>query len=266
VYSDLDGTMLGPFGCFFRGPDATPSLEPAKALTDLLTADVALVLVSGRTQQQLLDACHVFGADGFVGELGAVLGHDHGREVSVLRGDMPAVYDGPPVEVLEREGVVEALFDRYQGQLEFHAPWHAGHVADLMLRGQLDPVETEAWLAGLGFGWLRVHDNGVLAHRRMDGVSGPVHVYHVMPGGLSKGGGVAADLARRGLARRDAIAIGDSRSDLSMAPHVAQFFLVANGAASPTTKEAAAAHDNVTICAEANGHGWVEAIRWALRR
>jgi hypothetical protein len=82
--------MLGPFGCFFRGPDAAQSLQPASALVDLLASDVALVLVSGRTQPQLLDACHVFGADGFVGELGAVLGHEHGREVDVLRGDMPS--------------------------------------------------------------------------------------------------------------------------------------------------------------------------------
>jgi hydroxymethylpyrimidine pyrophosphatase-like HAD family hydrolase len=133
-----------------------------------------------------------------------------------------------------------------------------------MLRGQIDPPEVEVWLAELGFGWLRVHDNGVLPHRQLEGVEGPVHVYHVMPGGLSKGAGVAADIARRGLSATNGIAIGDSVSDLSMAPHVGRFFLTANGAASPPTKEAASAYDNVTICAEANGHGWVEAVRWAL--
>jgi hydroxymethylpyrimidine pyrophosphatase-like HAD family hydrolase len=264
VYSDLDGTMLGPFGCFFRGPDAAPSLEPAKALVDLLGSDVALMLVSGRTQAQLLDACHVFGADGFVGEMGAVIGHEHGREVDLLRGEMPEKYDGTPVDVLQREGVVDALFDRYRGRLEFHAPWHAGHVADLMLRGQIEPTEVEAWLRQQGFGWLRVHDNGVLPYREMPGVTGAVHVYHVMPGGLSKGAGVDADLERRGLLPAGAIAIGDSISDLSMAPYVARFFLTANGAASPATKEAAAGYDNVYICDQANGHGWVEAIRWAL--
>lgn len=256
--------MLGPFGCFFRGPDGAPSLEPAKALVDLLGSDLALMLVSGRTEPQLLDACHVFGADGFVGELGAVIGHEHGREVDLLRGEMPEHYDGTPVEVLEREGVVSALLDRYRGRLEFHAPWHAGHVADLMLRGHVDPPEVEAWLSDEGFGWLRVHDNGVLPYREMDGVTGAVHVYHVMPGGLTKGAGVAADLARRGLSPNDAIAVGDSISDLSMAPHVRRFFLTANGAASPPTKEAAAAYDNLTICDQANGHGWLQAVRWAL--
>jgi hydroxymethylpyrimidine pyrophosphatase-like HAD family hydrolase len=264
IYSDLDGTMLGPFGCFFRGPDGAPSLVPAQALVDLLGSDIALMLVSGRTQPQLLDACHVFGADGFVGELGAVIGHEHGREVDVLRGEMPEHYDGTPVDVLLREGVVDALFNRYRGRLEFHAPWHAGHVADLMLRGQIDPPEVEAWLSDQGFGWVAVHDNGVLPYREMDGVTGTVHVYHVMPGGLTKGTGVAADLARRGLTPDGAIAVGDSISDLSMAPYVQRFFLTANGAASPPTKGAAATYDNVTICDQANGHGWVQAIRTAL--
>jgi phosphoglycolate phosphatase len=265
VYSDLDGTMLGPFGCFFRGPDASPSLEPAQALVDLLGSDLALVLVSGRTHRQLLDACHLFGAEGFVGELGAVLGYDRGRSLEVLRGEMPASYDdGTPVDVAVREGIVEALFSRYAGRLEYHAPWHDGHVADLMLRGQIDSAEVEAWLTARGFGWLRVHDNGVLARREMAGVTGAVHVYHVMPAGLSKGSGVAADLARRGAQPQDAIAIGDSVSDLTMAPYVRRFFLVANAAVSPATMSAAATYDNVVVCHEANGHGWAEAIRWAL--
>jgi hydroxymethylpyrimidine pyrophosphatase-like HAD family hydrolase len=266
VYSDLDGTMLGPFGCFFRGPDAAPSLAPATALVDLLASEIALVLVSGRSHTQLLDACHVFGADGFVGELGAVLGHDRGGSVEVLTGELPAGHDGTPVEVLEREGIVGALLDRYAGRLEYHAPWHDGHVADLMLRGQVEPAEVERWLSDQGFGWLRMHDNGVLPHREMAAVDGAVHVYHLMPAGLSKGGGVAADLERRRLSATQAIAIGDSVSDLSMAPQVGRFFLTANGNASPPTADAASAYDNVTICTEANGHGWVEAVRWALHR
>ena len=56
------------------------------------------------------------------------------------------------------------------------------------------------------------------------------------------------------------IAIGDSRSDLEMAPHVSRFFLTANGAhvLGPDTPT------NVTVCQGENGLGWVEAIRWAL--
>ena len=54
VYTDLDGTMVGPWGCFFRAADAAPDLGAARALVDLLAAEITLVLVSGRTRPQEL--------------------------------------------------------------------------------------------------------------------------------------------------------------------------------------------------------------------
>jgi phosphoglycolate phosphatase len=266
LYSDLDGTMVGPYGCFFRDADTSPTLEPARALVDLLGAGLPLVLVSGRTRSQLEEACRIFGADGYVGEMGAVLGWDAGRHSAVLTGAMPDRFDGTPWQAMHGTGLVDRLLRRYSGRLEYHAPWHTGHEGDVMLRGRVDDAEVERWLASEGFGWLRLHDNGVLPVVEMPGQGGPVHVYHLMPDGLSKGQGVAADLQRRGLRREDAVAVGDSVSDLSMAPHVERFYLVANGAASPATSRAARGHDNVVVCSGANGLGWAEAVRWTLRQ
>lgn len=267
VYSDLDGTMVGPGGSFFRSMSGL-TLEPAKALVDLLSAGVALVLVSGRTRVQLVEACRVFGADGFIAELGSVIGWDHGRSHEVLPGAMPASYDGhAPAAVIEEAGVPAALFARYPGLLEYHSPWHVGHEGDVMLRGRVPVADAEAFLAGLGFPWLRLHDNGVLPERRPTTLSPsavPAHVYHLMPDGLSKGSAVARDLERRGLGAADAIAIGDSVSDLTMAPSVSRLFLTANGLRHPELQAWADARDNVTVCAEAVGLGWVQAVRWAL--
>jgi hydroxymethylpyrimidine pyrophosphatase-like HAD family hydrolase len=264
VYSDLDGTMVGPLGCFFLTAGLEPTLAPAQALVELLSAGTSLVLVSGRTRAQLEEACRIFGADGFVGELGAVVGWDHGLEHTVLRGAMPETYDGTLVAALARDGLVEQLLMRYAGRLEYHAPWHHGHEADIMLRGHVELADAEAWLAAQGYDWLRMRDNGVLPAEEYGNMRAPVHVYHLMADGLSKGGGVAADLARRGLTREDAVAIGDSVSDLSMAPYVRRFFLVANGAKAGGTAAAAGEHPNVTVCHGEVGLGWVEAIRWAL--
>jgi phosphoglycolate phosphatase len=266
VYSDLDGTMVGPHGCFFATSDGTPTLEPAEALVDLHRAGLTLVLVSGRTRPQLEEACRLVGADGYVGELGAVAGWDRARQSRVLHGAMPASYAGTPARVMQETGLAARLLARYADRLALHAPWHEGHEADLMVRGRVDVAEVEAWLATVGFGWLRLRDNGVLPASAVPGTPGPVHVYHLMPDGLSKGLGVEADLRRRGLAPADAVAVGDSASDLTMAPYVRRFFLVANGADAPDTVAAARAHDNVTVCAGSHGHGWVEAVRWALAR
>ena len=268
VYSDLDGTMVGPGGCFFLSEDKRLVLDPAQALVDLLAAGVTLVLVSGRTRPQLVEACRIFGADGYIGELGSVIGWDQGREHEVLRGAMPAPYVGTPAQVVEASGVVPRLFDRYRGRLEYHSPWHVGHEGDVMLRGLIDVADAEAWLAAEGFAWLRISDNGVLPPRRptrLDPVAIPAHVYHLMPGGLSKGLAVQRDLQRRGLPRDAAVAIGDSASDLTMAPYVDRLWLTANGARHEHMSELLAAHDNVVICEEAVGLGWAHAVRDALR-
>lgn len=252
LYSDVDGTLVGPGGCFFTAEDGSRTLEPARALVDLLDAGVALVLVSGRTRPQLLDLALVLGADGFVAELGAVVCWSHGRQVHHLTGA------GPPAD--------PALLDRFlaafAGRLELHDPWHLGHEVDVLLRGRIDPAEGHDWLAEHGAAHLRLRDNGVLPVHRPTGLAaadGPVHVYHLLADGISKGAAVAIDLARRGVDPADAAAVGDSRSDLEMAAHVGRFFLVANGA-----RHGGRPGPAVTVTRGALGAGWAQAVHALL--
>lgn len=255
VYSDLDGTMVGPRGCFFRAADRSVTVEPARALTDFLAADGTLVLVSGRSRPQLQEAALIFGADGFVAELGAIVARDAGREVDLLPTD------GPPAD----DALVEAMLADFAGRLEYHEPWHLGHEVDVMLRGSVSGDEARAWLDGHGCTGLELRDNGVLPPRRrgttLGALDGPTRVYHLVPSGVSKGAGVAFDLARRGLTAADAVAVGDSVSDLAMAPYVSRFFLVANGRAHLPGD----LPPNVTVTDGEVGLGWSEAIRWATR-
>jgi len=261
VYTDLDGTMVGPGGSFFRTESGELTIEPARALLDLQAAGATLVLVSGRTRPQLAEAARIFGADGYIGELGAVLGWDRSRHHEVLRGAMPAEFAGStPVAVLRDLGVVEDLFARWPGRLAWHSPWHEEHESNAMLRGRIDVEVVDEWLRARGLGWLRLRDNGVLP------VADPTHVYHLIADGVSKGLGIARDLGRRGLRRQDAIAIGDSASDLDMAPHVDRLWVVGNGARQPHMADLIARHDNVSVCEESLGLGWAEAARAALAR
>ncbi|HVA59262.1 MAG TPA: hypothetical protein VNG13_01840 [Mycobacteriales bacterium] len=267
VYTDLDGTMVGPGGCFFRDLDRGLTLEPARALVEALDAGIQIVLVSGRTREQLIEAARIFGADGYIGELGSVLGWDRGRHSELLRGAMPADLDGPPAAAITAAGVTDRLLERHPGRLEYHAPWHLAHECDVMLRGLIDVAAAEAWLAEIGFGWLRLRDNGVLPSSRSHGLvpeARPPHVYHLMPDGLSKGLAVARDLARRGYLPQDAIAIGDSASDLTMAPYVRQLHLVANGHRQPHMAALIRGLPNVTLANAAVGLGWAAAVRAAV--
>lgn len=268
VYSDLDGTMVGPGGSFWLDANRALTDEPSRALLDLHRAGIDLVLVSGRTRSQLVEAGRIFGADGFIAELGSVVVWSGWRQHRVLPGEMPADFYGrAPFGVISDLGIPEKLFARYPGRLEWHEPWHLGHEVDAMLRGSVDVVEAEAWLADQGWGWLTLRDNGTLPISRSTGLSAeglPAHVYHLMPRGLTKGVAVRWDMRRRGLDPGDAIAIGDSASDLEMADSVSRLWLTANGLADPAVAAAAQARGNVTVCTEAVGLGWAQAIRSIL--
>jgi len=120
---------------------------------------------------------------------------------------------------------------------------HLGHETDILLHGKVDVAEAEAWLATQGAGWLRLRDNGLVASSHMPGLdgSGPPRVYHLMADGVSKGAAVAHDLKARGLVPAQAVAVGDSSSDLEMAATVGRMHLVGNALRHPDV--AAMLHD-----------------------
>ncbi|MPQ99275.1 HAD hydrolase family protein [Modestobacter sp. I12A-02628] len=268
VYTDLDGTMVGPRGSFWHTADRTPTGAPAAALLELHRAGVVLVLVSGRTHAQLVEAARIFAADGSIAELGSLVSWDGGRETHLLTGDLPAEHAGrTPMSVMASLGVVEELLAAHPGRLEWHAPWHATHSADALLRGVVDPVAVDAWLAERGAGWLTLKDNGSIpATSRMglEPAALPPRVYHLMPRGISKGAAITWDLARRGIPPADAVAVGDSVSDLEMAPAVGRLYVTANGAGVEGMADLIAGIGNATATDGAMGEGWAEAVLASL--
>ena len=268
VYTDLDGTMVGPHGSFWTTAGGEPTSVPADALLELHRAGVPLVLVSGRTATQLMETARVFAADGAIAELGSLVTWDGGLASELLTGDLPERYAGrEPVHVLDELGVVEQLMAANPGRLEWHAPWHATHSADAMLRGNVDTAAVDAWLAERGWDWLTMNDNGevpVTPDMTLAAEGLPPHVYHLMPRGISKGEAIRWDLARRGLSAADAVAVGDSVSDLEMAAAVGRLFITANGAAVPGMAERIAVLDNVSVTGSPMGEGWAQAVRASL--
>jgi hydroxymethylpyrimidine pyrophosphatase-like HAD family hydrolase len=268
VYTDLDGTMVGPRGSFWHTADRRLTPTPAEALLELHRAGVALALVSGRTHAQLTEAARIFAADGAIAELGSMVSWAGGRETHLLTGALPAEFAGrTPISVMTELGVIEQLVAAHPGRLEWHEPWHTTHSADALLRGRVDAAAVDVWLAERGWGWLTMNDNGAVpASRRMtlDDDALPPHVYHLMPRGISKGAAITWDLARRGLTAADAVAVGDSVSDLEMAPAVGRLWVTANGAAVEGMGELLSAVPNVAVTDAPMGEGWAQAITASL--
>ena len=268
VYTDLDGTMVGPRGSFWHTAGRALTASPATALLELHRAGVPLVLVSGRTHDQLVEAARIFAADGAISELGSLVSWSGGRETHLLTGDLPARYAGrTPMAGMAELGVVEALTAAHPGRLEWHEPWHTAHSADALLRGRVDAAAVDRWLAERGWGWLTMNDNGAVpATPRMTLADDalPPHVYHLMPRGISKGAAITWDLARRGLTADDAVAVGDSVSDLEMAPAVRRLWVTANGAAVTGMGELLAAVPNASVTDRPMGEGWAQAVLASL--
>jgi hydroxymethylpyrimidine pyrophosphatase-like HAD family hydrolase len=120
--------------------------------------------------------------------------------------------------------------------------------------------EANRAIAEAGHEDLRFLDNGAIG-RRMEGIDGRTHAYHVVPGGASKAKGVAFHMRARGYAPQECIAIGDSIEDLEAAESVGQFFVVANGPERDDDLRAALPRfPNATVTEGAMGDGFYEAV------
>jgi phosphoglycolate phosphatase len=252
VYTDLDGTLLGPGGSLFAAPGGGITGRPAEAVARLHEAGVALVPVSGRAEVRVREAARLLGADGYIAELGGIRarGEHVARDHGAYRGR------GTPYQAMLRSGAAGFVLEAFAGRLEPHAPWaHDGREISMLLRGHVGLDEVHRRLDDAGYGWLRLHDNGVL-RRRFPGLElDEVHVYNLLPLGVSKATAVAADLMDRDFTAEEAVAVGDSASDLALARHVAAVFLVAGSAPA-----SAALPDNVAVTDAGFGEGFAEAV------
>ena len=129
VYTDLDGTMVGPRGSFWHTAGRELTADPAAALLELHRAGVPLVLVSGRTFEQVIEAARIFAADGAIAELGATVGL--GRAAAASTGSAasspPSTATGRRWRSWPSSASSSELIAEHPGRLEWHAPWHTTH-------------------------------------------------------------------------------------------------------------------------------------------
>lgn len=254
VYTDLDGTLLGPGGSVLTAPDGTPSARAAQALVTAAAAGVAVVPVSGRARSTLQHDARLLGLGGCIAEAGSVI--VRGGEIHFEWGDAPRGLADNPHDTLAVTGALGLLLDRFEGHLRHYEPWSRGREGGHLLHGAVDVEAANVTLETAGFGWAYLIDNG-----RAGGWPGrPVRAYHLLPRGVGKAQAVTDDLELRGLDGERAAAIGDSHADATMAAVVGTYLQVANGHAP--------CGGNRFALAGAMGDGFAEAVavlatRWA---
>lgn len=231
LYTDIDGTLVGPLGNLLWDGDRKPTLVAAEALVRAATEGLEIVPLTGRTRIGMFEVARLLGLESWICELGGVRAYERGTEVIVEQGEFPG--DGTPAEALWP--AVDRLVAAFPGRIEEHSPWNAARESSLVLRGDVGGVGADGRtaaevLAEAGFGWAELHDNGVLP-RPFPGLPdvARVHAYHLVPRGVSKLGAIAADQAKRGLDPGETAMIGDAGADLECRVAVGRCFLVGNG-------------------------------------
>jgi len=262
VYTDLDGTLLGPRGGLFRDPEGNFSLSQAKALQACDRAGVEVVVMSGRREAEVASDSRLMGQPSYIYEAGCGVFIDGER--TLLTGDWQPDESSTPYEKMVEAGIPDLLFERYGPLLEWHSPWEVGRKLSFLMRGKVDSAEVNELLVAEGHHDLRFLDNGVISYD-MAAVEGLTHAYHLVPGGASKAKGVEFHRRARGYDAESCIAVGDSIEDLESSVSVGQFFCVANGPANDEDlRHALPRFGNVTVTEGAMGEGFYEAVVGSL--
>lgn len=262
LYTDIDGTLVGPLGNLFWDGDRKPTLAAAEALVRAAREGLEIVALTGRTRTGMFEVARLLGLETWICELGGVRAYQRGAEVVHEHGAYPGA--GAPAAALQE--AVDRLVAAYPGRIEEHSPWNATRECSLVLRGDLEDLGADERLAGAGFGWAELIDNGVIP-RRFPGLPDvePVHAYHLVPRGVSKATAVAADRAQRSIPRGECAMVGDAGADLDCRTEVERCFLVPNGLVKdPDLAWAAEPGSGVEVTGAGFGAGFAEVVHRLL--
>lgn len=270
LYTDLDGTLLGPGGSLLVTAAGEPSLLTAAAVVGVNQAGLTVVPCTGRNRFQVHEIVRMCDWSGFVAELGCVVVPGRAAAPIYFTGDWDdsMLADGEtPFEAIARAGALDALREAFPGRIENHAPWHLNREATHVLRGNVDVQAARRILGELELP-VQIIDNGIInpPATTLVGVT-EVHAYHLLPAGVTKSLALAADRERRGVEQSRTLAIGDSATDVQMAEEVALAVVVGQAGRDLRVREAAEAYDNVAITHAERGEGWAEfAAAWLAAR
>ncbi|PKQ21189.1 MAG: hypothetical protein CVT66_01695 [Actinobacteria bacterium HGW-Actinobacteria-6] len=268
--TDLDGTLLGLGGSVLIDAKGAPALTTVQAIIEVNRAGLDVVVCTGRNRIQTGEVSRILGWSSFIAELGCIIMYDRRQPAEYLLGQWPdgvLLPDETPHQAMTRYGALRVLTETFPGKIEEHDPWHTDREVTHVLRGSIDCRAAQEALNTLEVP-IEIIDNGIVHPPRHTLVDvDEVHVYHLVPKGTSKELAVRTLLERRGLTSEDAIAIGDSATDVEMMNAAALGILVNNALADPRVLAATEELDTIVATHNERGDGWAEfAHAWLAAR
>lgn len=268
--TDLDGTLLGLGGSVLIDATGAPSLTTVQAIVEVNRAGLEVVVCTGRNRIQAGEVTRILGWSAFIAELGCIVMYDRREPAEYLLGEWPdgvLLPDETPHQAITRLGGLRVLTETFPGKIEEHDPWHTDREVTHVLRGSVDRAAAQEALDTIAVP-VDIIDNGIIHPPRhtLVGVD-EVHVYHLVPRGTSKELAIRTLLARRGLTPAQAVAVGDSATDVEMMEAAALGVLVRNAIDDPRVLAAADGRDTIVATRAERGDGWAEfAHAWLAAR
>jgi HAD superfamily hydrolase (TIGR01484 family) len=260
IYSDLDGTLFNDQGCLIKDADNNYYFEAVTLLEQVKDKGWDLVIVSGRNKHTLRYNAQMMGVKNFISELGSELVYGLGREVHVTFDDSKDCHD-ITYGSSDLKRIIDLIMEEFPGKIESRMEWSRYRSYNALFLGDVDLEKANKVLWDAGYKGLVFVDNGISKLMDTDLDIEKMHIYNLMPAGVTKANGLALDKKLRNFSRENCIALGDSPEDLKMAPEVKYFFLMVNALKHKELLNGEIKkHDNVYITEKAMNHGWYEVI------
>ena len=260
IYSDLDGTLFNDQGCMIKDARSEYYFEALNLLEKINGKGWDLVLVSGRNKFALRYNAQMIGASNYIAELGSELVYDLGKDVHVTfdnsRNNIDLKYEG---EDLIK--IIDLLKKEFPGKIEGKLEWAMHRSFNALFLGEIDLDKGNKLLRENGFEELILLDNGFSNLFQIDLDVDRLHIYNLMPVGVTKANGVRLDKKLRNFKMENCIALGDSLEDLKMAGEVKYFFLMKNALEHEDELESELQkYNNVFITDGIMNRGWFEVM------
>lgn len=264
IYTDIDGTLLGPGGCLFLTPDKEYTLQTAEAIILTHKCNLDVVMVSGRNKNQLLGDARILGFKNYIAELGCEIVYNLSEKVILNVGNFQ-ITEGSVFNTIANSKAPEFLLKTFSNRLEYHTPWSVGQECTHLFRGYIDVTKANELLREKSFTDLKIVDNGVINQRGSLKEIPEVHAYHLLPRWSDKASGVQKDREIRKLPKNAVIAIGDAPSDVALSSQVGAVFIVKNalGKYSDIGRQILS-QENVFLTHDEMRIGWAEVIHFLV--
>lgn len=263
IYTDLDGTLFNDQGCIVKDVEEKYYFDALELLVPIKQRDWDLVLVSGRNKYQLRYNAQMIGIKNYIAELGAELIYDLGKDVYVTfkeKNRFDITYGGK--DLIK---IMDLLMKEFPGKIEGRMEWSRYRSYNALFFGEVDLKMANVILQREGYKGLVLVDNGFSKLINLDLDVNRVHIYNLMPEGVTKASGVILDKKLRKLKKENCIALGDSLEDIKIAPEVKYFFLMKNALEhKEELEDELVKYDNIYITEQIMNRGWHEVISGLL--